>query len=426
MDEKRLLAGAALSLSLILSGCSGGLSGLGARLMPAGEGPSSSQDGWLTSRVSLKPSCIVDNYGKSGGGFLDGLSVLGPIVLPALIDAGLSLISGGIRNVASMTRTNVAARTNGHFLRGDPTSAQFRTHEDLGCVVFAYGRMNPSGGVTDNLGDVWETEAAEFAARGFNFAQAPLFYFEGIVRFSGDSNTFSISTAYLRVDDSLHRGGLFTQRSDDIVMTFTFQRREGEVVAVGALPFHDLAQTTTLAGDAAAAYATSWMAFPEPTERDQMRLAVFCEQQGCPVPAATPPVVSAACSAASSLCAQPFTLAVQLSVTSNASAAIEEIANQLDYARPAIAPELQTRLSESLNLTPTTPAQASLRQTANQACVALRQSRATYEAAQPEARAAMAADVRTKIDAAETAYEAAGLTWWNVVADSAVGCALTR
>lgn len=403
------------------AGCSSGLTSL----WPGGAPGSHGGGEWRSSHLVMRPSCVVDSYGKDDGGFLGGLSFLGPIVMPALIDAGLSLISGGIRDIANMTRTDAVARTNGHFLRGDPATAQYRAHEDLGCIIFAYGRMNDSGGVSEDIGGVWGMNADEFAARGFNFAEAPLFYYEGIVRFSSETSTFSVSTTYLSVDEDLRRNRLFSRSSDDVVLTFTFQRQEGDTVAVGVIPFPNLARSVTLERDAAQTYATSWMIFPEPSDRDQLRLAAFCRESGCPVAAHTEGP-QAECSHRGAICAQPFTLAVQLSVSSNASAAIEEIANQLDYARPAIAPRIEARLNDSLNLAQTTPEQIRLRSAAHSACMDLRASRAAFEAGDETVRSAMSGDVRQKINAAQEAYEAAGLEWWNVVADSALSCVMTR
>lgn len=448
----KAVAAASLFAAASVGGCA--TIGAGSGFNFRNGGGANEETDWVTSRVSLGPSCVMDDYGQQDGGFIDLFSILGPVVLPHLIDTGLNFISRGIRDVASMTRTNVFARTNSHFLRADMRTGLYRTHEDLGCVIFAYGRMTENGVVADSLGEPWSQNAELFQARNLNLAAPPLFYFEGIVRHAeNDEGLFSIETAYVHISPELRRTRLFGN-DKDAILTFTFQRGEGDVIAVGAIPFADIAAATTLSGDGLSAYSTSWMVLPAPSERDQVRLALHCQTFGCPDPAvpagathtaqtapeggeegsalaeAQADMIVPDCSAARSVCAQPFTLVAAFSRSSNIAAALTEIADQFDYARPAITPHLvaeaTSEATERLNVRPPDPARAARLTAAHEACTALVESRRAYEAAEDAQRTAMAEDVRAKIRTAQTTYEAADLEWWNVTADSALGCSLTR
>lgn len=372
------------------------------------------------------------------------LAVLGPIILPNLFNRSIDFASNRLRDAAGRAQTVKVAQTSGYFLEADLMSGAYKGHSNLKCLIVAHGEI----GEQDNsvkTSEFWRDEQADLVDAGLRFTEDPKFYYEGIVHFSEDGQSFKIRTAHVDYDKSIAAKSPRRSAERELAISFLFKDGAGQAFAEGAIPLNQLDAGTTLdakalgikiedvktesdlAEHASPEYETAWMPALSPNNSSIDRLLRYCEENGCPN------------EKSDRLQAQPFSLQVQVTESSNTSDILNFLADTLELSKPIASSYLASEVLGSDVYDPFNPEWVAKRNAAYDACIALKDSRAKYQTALESNAAASATgffsstsadlgslnnDVRTAFMNARNAYTGAGLPIASLYADSILNCRL--
>ncbi|MEO1251673.1 MAG: hypothetical protein AAFW81_04915 [Pseudomonadota bacterium] len=392
---------------------------------------------YSASRLAVLTSdeCIMTEWPpQSDERFLPFLALLGPAILPRLVDMGLGLASGKLRT-ASADRNQIIkiGQTSSYFLEANLERGVYVPHSDLTCVIVAHGDIDVKGEPSDNIADVWAVKADDFNRHGLVFKRDPDFYYEGIVQFSEDGQSFKIRTAHLYYDGSIANGR--SRKSDrEVAISFTFVDGTGQAFAESAIPLSEIDVNTTLTAEALgidltqieteedlsahalAQFETNWMASLGPDDASVSRLIASCKADGCPR-------LSYSNDDGAGLQAKPYTLKVQVTETGQPNAILEFLANTIDTTRPIASTAIASQFLPKDVFDPNNAEWWRKRQAAYQACQEYKNAQSSLAGSPLDP--GMRYDVNTAYKELQEAYAQAGMPNISIYMDTVLGCRLS-
>ncbi|GGY56788.1 hypothetical protein [Parvularcula lutaonensis] len=328
-------------------------------------------------------------------------------MIPQLVDSGFNFVDKKLDAISGPSEVTARGSANDYFLTEVDGSFTYSINDGLGCVLIAVGGETSSNPASDAFaGSALSGLEGAFDVSGLPSGSLPKVYIEARIVAGETMDVFALEPEYIYYRKSLGSGWMRANRRD-LIVDFSFDSAADPTARQTRLVIDQMRPGEERDKLALASEKAPWLPIFTPSGGDQQRLLSMCSLRTCK--------------------AQPFTLAVTVAETSNASVALQsavELASTLrDVSRPQIEAGLAAATFGEGAYDPTDPQWVQRRSNARQACEKVAKVRSSLQSdlSAPE-RATVSALLNDAIDEAKAPYTAAGLDWWLVVPHAQTGC----
>lgn len=421
--------------------------------------------------VAFSDRCVQSNWpieeASDSAAAAPLLAALGALLLPRLVDFGVSYVANRVREAGQRRETVIQASIDGYFAEADPLAPQYRIHRRMNCVIVAHGVMqDPAAPAAAGRVDA-KFQNATYEGIGLRFAETPHLYFEGAIDWSDVGDSFRVIAAHVDMRKTVAAGVRGDGQARKLGLSLVFKDGAGTPFAEGAfgleavrfgralnagdlglqlpatrgVPSEELAAIRKKATESAR-HSTGWMTALKPTPQEMQSLFEHCERVGCPNPRSISAGEDAAVEIEDKLLdgvlrAAPFSVTANVTETKDQQLLLLFLADGLELSKSAITPAVVGRVLRSSEINPYDPAWVAKRNAAQTACKALYEAVKatktdfdTYKAAnggiEPAAELKNTAfEAKDNLAKARQAYADALIPEYLLAVDIASGCKLT-